>query len=465
MVFGFPDPRELRRRAAERAPKGLGRHDGRSRLLPVLQALADGAWLAVAYAAAQAATGRAPIVGPLELALLAGIGMAWARRGRWLDDASDLAGAVILAILGGALTWFLDTDVRIALLAGDTDTAFATHLPGWIGAVAVLRGRTHASRDDDEDQQDRLLRFGIPALAIPWLGGHLAANGPLERAFVASAFISTLLFAASAFTALGLARLELVRRSSGDQPRSQRSWLLLVGGVALGVSLIGVPTAILLGVPVSALTAAVVGPLRVLVLSLLLLTTPLIVAIAALTSLLGPVLPRGFELPIIRLPNLRVDPTEVSSTPTIVFFAVLALLFLAELAAIGLYLWYRMRERRRAEAEELAGFEERSIVRPPEEPATPPPPPRRPRTTDPGTPAGAYIAALEILDRDERLRRAASETPASHLRRVAGVLAGPALARLAAGYQLDRYAGRQLTGRERRRAVSRLARIRQWARR
>ena len=465
MVFGFPDPRELLRRAAERAPKGLGRRDGRSRLLPVLQALADGAWIAVAYAAAQVAAGDAPVVGPLELALLAGVGMAWARRRRWLDPTSDLAGAVILAILGGALTWFLDTDVRVALLAGDTDTAFATHLPGWIGAVAVLRGRTHASRDDDEDQQDRLLRFGIPALAIPWLVGHLAADGPLERAFVASAFISTLLFAASAFTALGLARLELVRRSSGDQPRSQRSWLLLVGGVALGVSLIGVPTAILLGVPVSALTAAVVGPLRVLVLSLLLLTTPLIVAIAALTSLLGPILPRGFELPIIRLPNLRVDPTEVSSTPTIVFFAILALLFLAELTAIGLYLWYRMRERRRAETEELAGFEERSIIRPPEAATPPRPAGRRARGIDPSTPAGAYLAALEMVGRDERLRRAASETPASHLRRVAGAVAGPTLARLAAGYQLDRYAGRQLTGRERRRAVSRLARIRQWARR
>ena len=460
MVFGFPDARELLRRAAERAPP-VGRSDGRSRLLPVLQALAEGAWLAVAYAALQAVTGQLPIVGPLELALLAGIGMAWSRRRGWVGPGPEVVGGLLLVVLGGALTWFLDSAVRVELLSGNTDAAFATHIPGWIGAIAILRGRAHATRDDDEDQQDRVLRFGIPGLAIPWLIGHLGAEGDLERAFVASAFVATLLFAASAFTALGLARLELVRRGSGEQQRSQRSWLLLVGGVALGVSLIGVPTAALLGVPVSALTAAVVGPLRVLLLTFLLLTTPFIVAIAAITSLLGPILPQGIELPTIRLPNLRVDPTEVSSAPTIVFYVVLALLFLAELTALGLYLWYRMRERRRAAAEELVGFEERSIVRPPEEVTVPPVPPSRPRRIDPATPAGAYLAALELLERDERLVRRRTETPAAHLRRIAGHLAGPAFARLAAGYQLDRYDGRALTAAERGRTAARLASVRQ----
>lgn len=465
MVFGFPDPRELLRGAAARAPVRRRRSDGRSRLLPVLQALADGAWLAVAYAALQALSGHLPIVGPLELALLAGIGIAWSRR-RWTSPSGELVGGIAIVAIGGALTWFLDPAVRVALLRGDTDVAFATHLPGWIGAAAVLRGRTHASRDDDEDQQDRVLRFGIPGLAVPWLIGHLAADGVLERAFVAHAFIGTLLFAASAFTALGLARLEIVRRASGSQPGAQRSWLLLVGGVALGVSLIGVPTAILLGVPVSALTAAVVGPLRVLILSFLLLTTPFIVAIAALTSLLEPILPRGFELPIITLAGLRTDPTEVSSTPTVVFYVILALLFIVELTFIGLYLWHRMRERRRAEAEELAGFEERSIVRPPDEaPATRPIVPRSRTSVDPATPAGAYLAALGLLERDAHLRRSGSETPAAHLRRIAADLAGPAFARLAAGYQLDRYAGRRLTAIERRRARSRLERVRQWAKR
>jgi hypothetical protein len=409
-------------------------------------------------------SGHPPVVSPLELGLLAGIGIAWSRRRRWTSHTADFVGGIAIVVLGGALTWFLDPAVRVALLGGDTDAAFATHIPGWIGAVAVLRGRTHASRDDDEDQQDRLLRFGIPGLAVPWLIGHLAADGGLERAFVAHAFVATLLFAASAFTALGLARLEIVRRASGSQPGAQRSWLLLVGGVALGVSLIGVPTAILLGVPVSALTAAVVGPLRVLVLSFLLLTTPFIVAIAALTSLLGPILPRGFELPIITLTGLRTDPTEVSSTPTVVFYVILALLFIVELTFIGLYLWHRMQERRRAEAEELAGFEERAIVRPtddaPPVPRAVPPPRRR---IDASTPAGAYLAALGVLEGDARLRRSGSESPAAHLRRIAADLAGPAFARLAAGYQLDRYAGRRLTPVERRRARGRLERVRQWA--
>ena len=79
---------------------------------------------------------------------------------------------------------------------------------------------------------DRLLRFGVPLIALPWLAGHLAASGALERAFVSAAFVATLLFAGSAFTALGLARLETVRRAQ-DDVRSRRSWLLLIGVVAL----------------------------------------------------------------------------------------------------------------------------------------------------------------------------------------------------------------------------------------
>ncbi len=462
MVFGFPDPRQLARGLArDRPPIHFGRGNGRSRLLPVLQVVADGALLAVGYAAAQALAGARPLIGPLELALLAAVGMGWARRSRWTGAGVELPGTILLAVLAGAMTWFLDPEVRVALVAGNIDAAFILHLPGWVGALAFLRGRSHSSRDDDEDQQDRLLRFGIPALALPWLAGHLGASGAVERAFVSSAFVSTLLFTASAFTALGLARLELVRRGSADGSPARRSWLVLVGGVALAVTLIGIPAAALLGVPVAALTEAVVGPLRVLLLSLLLLTTPLIVAVAALTDLLGPLLPQGIQLPRITIPNLRGDPFEVSSTPTIVFFTILGILLVLELAAVGLYLWYRLRERRREESEELIGFEERSIVRPPEEAPSPLAPASRVRRPwDPTTAAGAYLAALELLDGQPVTARRPSETPAAHSRRVSPGIGNGSLARLAAAYQLERYAASRIAATELARLPRRLAELR-----
>jgi hypothetical protein len=462
MVFGFPDPRQLARGLTrDRPPIRFGRGDGRSRLLPVLQVVADAALLAVFYAAVQALNGELPRIGPLELALVVAVGMGWARRQRWTGVGVELPGTVALAILAGALTWFLDPQVRAALVAGNTDAAFILHLPGWVGALAFLRGRSHASRDDDEEQQDRLLRFGIPALALPWLAGHAGASGAVEAAFVSSAFVATLLFTASAFTALGLARLELVRRGSGDGSRARRSWLVLVGGVALGVTLVGIPAAALLGVPVAALTETLVGPLRVLLLSLLLLTTPLILAIAALTDLMGPLLPRGIQLPRITLPNLRADPVEVSSTPTIVFFTVLGILLVLELAAVGLYLWYRMRERRREQAEDLIGFEERSIVRPADEPPGPAAIASRPPAHhDASTPVGAYLAALEILGRHPGFARRPSESPATHARRGTPGLATGAFGRLSADYQLERYAAAPITQAERRRLEPRLAALR-----
>jgi hypothetical protein len=464
MVSGFPDPELVARHEVrrERFPLRFGPSDGRSRLLPILQSLAEGAWIALAYDAVQVMTGQVPRVGPLELAVLAGFGMAWARRSRWRSSTADVVGGLLLVVLGGALTWVLDPAVRIALVDGNTDAAFALHVPGWVGAVAVARGRTHGGRDDDEDQQDRLLRFGVPLLAVPWLAGHLAASGTLEAAFVSAAFVATLLFAGSAFTALGLARLETVRRMD-DDVRSRRSWLLLIGLVALVTTLVGIPLGLLLGVPASALLTTVVGPLRAIFLALIVLTTPLIVVIAAITEFIGSIIPPGTTFPKITLPTFGGDVVDVPSAPSIVFYLAIAVLIILELTAIGLYLWARLRDRREAEAEDLAGFEERSILRPPEaapaveaEPMAPP----RPRH-DPTTATGAYLAALGLLDRDGRWARAGTETPAGHATRARREgLPGGALGRLAVGYEIERYAGRRVPRPERDRLAGRLAALR-----
>jgi hypothetical protein len=65
---------------AERRPAASPDPPRPSRMLPVVQCLAEGGLLAVVAAALQALFGEVPIIGPLEFAILAGAGMAWARR-------------------------------------------------------------------------------------------------------------------------------------------------------------------------------------------------------------------------------------------------------------------------------------------------------------------------------------------------------------------------------------------------
>ncbi len=432
-------------------------------LLPAAQVLAEGGWLAVVYAAVQALAGGIPRVGPLEFALLAAAGMLWGRRRRWTGTVADAVGLPLVAVAGGAAAWFLDPEVRGLLIDGHLIAALSTHAAGWIGAVAIWRGETHRSPEDDDVQAAQLLRWAVPGLAAPWLIGHAVTAGPAEAAFTAAAFMGTLVFVGSAFTAVGLARLEAVRAATGSDWRANRSWLLLVLGVAVGLTLIGIPAAALMGVPARAVLTVLIGPLRAILLALLLASTPLIVVIAALTELLRPLLPENITLPAFNLPNLAVDPSEVvSDAPTWIFYGIVALLAAIELLFLAAVLYLRWQERRRYRFSQVDPFEERSIVVPPPEPATPMrPAPRTRRRPLLDDPAGAYLAALDALERDGRWARRPPESPAIHADRVRREgLTGTALARLAAAYQLVRYAGTPLTGRERRRVAGRLARLR-----
>lgn len=432
-------------------------------LLPTVQVLAEAGWLAVVYAALQAFSGGIPRIGPLELGLLAWIGLAWGRRSRWTSAAAEAVGLPALMLLGGLVGWLLSPEVRALLINGDPVGALGTHVAGWIGAVAVWRGEAHRASEDDDLLAGQLLRWVVPGLAVPWLIGHQLTSGATEVAFTSAAFMGTVVFVGSAFTAMGLARLEAVRAATGSDWRTNRSWLLLVVGVALAITAIGIPAGALLGVPASALLTVLIGPLRVILLTLLLVSTPLIVVIAALTELIGPLLPGQFSLPQLNLPNLAVDPADVlSDTPTVVFFAVVILLAIVELAFLALILYLRWQERRRYRFTATDPFEEREIVVPPPEPAPVLAPIRRERARpDPGDPTGAYLTALELLERDGRWARRPTESPAAHAERVArDGLAAPSLARLAVAYQLVRYGERRLSATEAQRGRGRLGRLR-----
>ncbi len=84
------------------------------------------------YAAIQVAAGEEPRIGVLELAMLAGAGMAWARRRRWRSPLVEAAGLPLLALAGGAVGWFLDPAVRVALVGGQLSLAAGLHVPGWL---------------------------------------------------------------------------------------------------------------------------------------------------------------------------------------------------------------------------------------------------------------------------------------------------------------------------------------------
>jgi hypothetical protein len=439
------------------------------RLLPTLQVVAEGSWLAVVYAALQALAGGPPWLGPIELGAMAWAGMAWGRRRRWTGAQAEALGLPLLALVAGAAGWLLSPEVRTLLANGQPTAALGAHAPGWLAAIAFWRGEVHRSAEDDDAIQDQLLRWAIPGLAIPWALGHALTSGQVEADFTAAAFVGTVFFTGTAFTAMGLARLEAVRATTGSDWRANRSWLALVAAVAIGVTVLAIPAGAVLGVPARSLLIALLGPLQTVLVLLLILATPIVLLAAAAAELIQPLLPEGFGLGEIRLPDLfGADPRQVtSSLPTILFYVIVGTLLVLELMILAAVLWIRWQERRRMRIALADPFEERSIVIPSPEPAAPVAAPsrsrRRPRTDDP---AGAYLAALDSLARDGRWARRPAERPAAHVARTRDEgLAHGALGRLAAAYQLARYGGLRLGPLEVRRAPARLAGLRRRLRR
>jgi Domain of unknown function (DUF4129) len=434
-----------------------------ARLLPAFQVLAEGGWIAVVYAAAQALVEATPRIGPIELALLAWVGMAWARRSRWRSAAPEAIGLPVLALLGGAAGWFLAPDVRAALVAGAPLAALSLHLPGWIAGLAVIRGAAHADPEDDEVSQDLLLRWAVPGLALPWFVGQVLAPASARPAFTAAAFAGTMVFIGASFAAMGLARLEAVRAETGSDWRRSRTWLAVLAVTAAVLMVVGIPAAAFLGVPLQTLAAMLYGPIRLVFLLALLIMTPVILAAAALAEALRSILPKGVQLPTITLPNLAANPVEpTTAAPAIIFYVVVALIVILEVAIVTMVIYLRWQERRRLSVAILESFEERAIVIPP---AEAPPPARRDRARASGShgtgPEGSYLAALDLLAGEERWARHPHETPAVHARRVrAAGLSGSGIDRLAVAYQLVRYAGRTVTRTEAGRAARRLATLR-----
>ena len=428
-------------------------------LLPASLALAEGSWLAVLYAALQAGGKEIAYLGPLELGALVVAGMAWGRRRRWTSPAVEALGLPLLALLCGVLGWLLAPDVRVALSEGNLIRALSLHVPGWLAALAFWRGQAHRFPADATVTEHWLARWAVPGLAIPWLLGYAFADGQLQDDFAAAALIGTLFFIGSAFTALGLKRLEAVRLSTGRDGRGDRSWLLVIIGLALVLTVGSVPIAALLGIPARSLLGAIVGPLQTLILLLVLLTAPVFLAAAIVAGWLGSTLPAE----VLKLPTFNAPRGEPGSDlPFIILGVIVASIVIFEFLALLVLLWMVYGGRRRGDPLDEP-FEERAIVPPPDDEDDAPPVSAASRRRIPVSDevTAAYLAALDALAIDGRWPRRANESPAAHLARIraAGFGSG-AFGRLAAAYQLVRYGGRSLRDRERSRSRSRLDGVR-----
>jgi hypothetical protein len=429
-------------------------------LLPLAAIVAEGALLAVVYVAVQTTIDhRSPLLGTLEFAAAAGIAALAVRRG-WLDPDEQLAPFLLLLAGLGALGWMWDASVREALLDGRWVDAISLHPGGWLMVAAAMRGVGRGVEIDDR-AVTRLVLVGVPLLAIPWALGQVAA-GDLRDEFTEAAYVASMTFVTSGFIAAGLARLQEIGRETGVDWRRNRSWLGTVLGVLVVVLALGVPAALILGLPGSAVARGILDPL----LSMLGYAFVFVAGLAALLAAIiaGMLRSLGVELPppmtpeeIAQLPEIaEVTFEQVRGALTALAVFWIALLVVS---VVLLRVWLRRRGRR-----SLRGAtEERSISIPERSfrlrvPRLPPAPPR-PRRTTPRDAVGAYLAALDDLaDRDAIHARAEHETPRAHARRIG---AGAELVALQADYALARYGGRGLTEPEHRRAIGRWRRLRE----
>lgn len=464
----------------------------------VLDALAEGAWIAVFYRLMAIAADERPTFGLPSLALVVAGGLILGRllRARAGDapsgslpgrsSGSPLGGsvaprasAVALALAIAAATaiagWLASPGVREALTRTDLAAAVSRHPGGWLVGLAVLRGLAHAGSGDVEASAVRGIRLGLPILIVVWLAGSLVAPAQ-QPAFRGDALPNTVVFMVAGLLGLGLDGLRAQARLGGFDWRANRGAPALLTVVVGLMVVLAVPAALVLGQPLIELLLALARPaIGVVLLILLIRTAPRAVAFA------GPWAALAFAI-VIFFRLLGVEPADVAKTvqqlqqalqltpppdsggSTGDLPAITA--WLVAIAAAGvLVLIVRAWLRRRAAAMAADVFEERSVVLE----ATRVRWPRlslgwrqRLAMPRPGDAVSAYRAALTALAMDPDLRRGAAESPAEHGARLRDWdPAGAPLRRLAADYELARFGGRELSGREEARALRRWQRVRE----
>ena len=407
-------------------------------------ALAEGAWVAVVYAALDVVllAGHAPL-GLWPFVIAAGLGIVVARAAGNQDarlGVARLALVLVLAFVAGSL---FSTLLAGRPISRPTDLLNAGAL---MTLVAVWRGTAHWRPEEDDLSLSTLLGIGVPALTVPFVVA-VAVSESQRQDFLAVALPGTLLFVAAGLAGIGLTRLAALGRETGADWRTNRSWLALLASLVAGLLIVAVPAALLVGAPLSAIFGWLIDPLR----AALDAGAAVIRDLATATGY--PVPPPG-------------PPEAVPGTPVVLPFgapAPFAILFpVAILAILVVAVLVVTRGRRDARRVLPAGVaDEESGLKLPHIslPAVRLPSLRlRRRPPRPRTASEAYLATLEGLHGSAS--RSRSESPRGHARRVERQL-GWRFGMLAADYELERYAGAELTGAETKRALRRAVELRQ----
>jgi hypothetical protein len=439
-------------------------------LPPALILIAEAAWVAVLYALLQGASQEPTTLAIPSLAAFAAAGLIAARLGpRWfgrraLGDQWPIA-MVGLTMAAAALGWLAAPATRDALLAADLRGALVVHPGGWLAGLAFFRGAAHARQDPVAEPTGALVGIGVPAIAIAFLlGGAIAEPGRSE--FLDAALPATIVFVGSGTLALALARISRLGGASGFDWRRNPAWLGLLVVLVAGLLAIAVPASFALGPLVLLLVALLPVPLLVAGLfagvdrtarrTLLIVILAAVGLVVLMRIGVGP-LPSPAPVPGGSAAQpVTPDDTWIAVAAWTLFFIVIA-------GAIALLSALWMRQTLARGADDVA--EDRSI-----DYGTAEPPSRAPRlrllprrTRAPTDAAGAYLAALDEIRRDDDLRRSTDETPSEHARRLralgAGLRLGRALDFLAADYELSRFGGRTLSAGEHRRALDRWRRV------
>jgi hypothetical protein len=430
--------------------------------VPLLDAVVEGAWPAVWYAGIEIALGRGQGHLPWPIFMVAaGAGVLIGRM-----HFRSPAPLVIAALLAGGAGWLAAPEARDALASGGPGAGVPIHAAGWILGLALARGARHDDPAQDDLAVSALLRGGMALLVVPWLAAS-AAGSASRTTFVDQALPPSLLFICGGLLAVGISRLQALGRESGWDWRQNRAWWALLGIVVLVFAMLALFAGLVLGRPVDSILSAVLQPVVVagsyVVLGVIVVLSGIVaIPLSALGNLLHgsqpllPPTPPPSALP--GSPGPAVGP-EVGG----ILVLVIVLLFVA--AGVALALFQRA-SWRPPDLEKPQEREHRSFVLPRLSVPLPRPHLRWPARVRPPTSASAaYAAALSELERMPSLARDPGESPAAHSRRLQtdGVTL-LALWRLAADYQLERFAGLRLAAAETRRALRRWARVRAWAR-
>lgn len=431
--------------------------------MPALRVLAEAGWITVIYCAASVIVSRqAPILGPIEFSLFVTAGMVIGLIGRPRSGIGPVL-LIVAVLLGGAAGWLASADARSLL--NEVPRALNVHLAGWLAGVAILRGAVLSPGHRAADEIERLMRSVPLALAGVWAYTTLVARPDLWLPFAVGAMWGTVAFLSAAIVALGMARLNVLHATVTD-PRQRRGWRWLVTAVGFGVVPIALPIAVLSGVPLAAMLTPIAGPLHLIG---GLLAIPLSWIVWLLSEILRPV--AGSLAAFLDEISTRLAgrPKPEEQEPALVATLIGLALWLMALVALLLVIfliaqWLLKRKSVKDEPLDELFDTERSIVVPERHPK---PVAKRSRPRHRGTPndvVTAYIGALAELETHPSYARLSSETPAEHAARLRRAAVDPDaasdLARLAAGYQLARYAGRRITPLENVRAVGRLRRLR-----